>query len=218
MNLPVITSFVFYLVCMLAIGIFFYLRTKDLNDYVLGGRQLGGAVAALSAGASDMSGWLLLGLPGRAVRGRHEQCLDRRGAGYRRIPELAVHRQTAAYLYRGGQRLDYPARLPGAPVSRTAAGCCGWLRPWLSWYFSPSIHPPAWWEAPFFSNRPSGSTIMWPCGWEPWSSFPYTFPGRFHGGKLDRFLPGHHDVHRPFVRADHRCGQNRRLGKGGSPG
>ena len=64
MNLPVITSFVFYLVCMLAIGIFFYLRTKDLNDYVLGGRQLGGAVAALSAGASDMSGWLLLGLPG----------------------------------------------------------------------------------------------------------------------------------------------------------
>lgn len=41
-----------------------YRRTTDLSDFVLGGRSLGPAVAALSAGASDMSGWLLLGLPG----------------------------------------------------------------------------------------------------------------------------------------------------------
>ena len=64
MNTPVITSFIVYLIGMLSIGIYFYLRTKNLSDYVLGGRQLSGAVAALSAGASDMSGWLLLGLPG----------------------------------------------------------------------------------------------------------------------------------------------------------
>ncbi len=64
MNTPVIVSFIIYLIGMLSIGIFFYLRTKNLSDYVLGGRQLTGAVAALSAGASDMSGWLLLGLPG----------------------------------------------------------------------------------------------------------------------------------------------------------
>lgn len=64
MNTPVLATFTVYLIAMLAIGVLAYLRTKDLSDYVLGGRQLGGAVAALSAGASDMSGWLLLGLPG----------------------------------------------------------------------------------------------------------------------------------------------------------
>lgn len=49
---------------MLLIGAYFYFKTKNLNDYVLGGRGLGPTVTALSAGASDMSGWLLLGLPG----------------------------------------------------------------------------------------------------------------------------------------------------------
>src|SRR5690554_6273244 len=49
---------------MLVIGVIAYRMTNNLSDYVLGGRRLGGAVAALSAGASDMSSWLLLGLPG----------------------------------------------------------------------------------------------------------------------------------------------------------
>src|SRR5699024_3892993 len=49
---------------MLLIGVYMYRRTTDLSDYVIGGRSLGPAVAALSAGASDMSGWLLLDLPG----------------------------------------------------------------------------------------------------------------------------------------------------------
>ncbi|KAE8762440.1 sodium/proline symporter PutP [Georgenia thermotolerans] len=53
-----------YLVGMLAIGWYFFARTKDLSDYMLGGRGLPPSVAALSAGASDMSGWLLMGLPG----------------------------------------------------------------------------------------------------------------------------------------------------------
>ena len=64
MELPVLISFCLYMVIMLAIGIYFYLKTDDLSDYVLGGRGLGPVVTALSAGASDMSGWLLLGLPG----------------------------------------------------------------------------------------------------------------------------------------------------------
>lgn len=51
---------------MLAVGLYAYRRTSNLSDYVLGGRKLGGGVAALSAGASDMSSWLLLGLPGYA--------------------------------------------------------------------------------------------------------------------------------------------------------
>lgn len=53
-----------YLVAMLGLGIAAYRYTSNLKDYILGGRQLGGGVAALSAGASDMSGWLMLGLPG----------------------------------------------------------------------------------------------------------------------------------------------------------
>ncbi|WP_420489657.1 sodium/proline symporter PutP [Neobacillus vireti] len=53
-----------YMVGMLLIGYFAYKRTSNLSDYMIGGRGLGAAVTALSAGASDMSGWLLMGLPG----------------------------------------------------------------------------------------------------------------------------------------------------------
>jgi len=69
MNVPTLTAFIFYLIVLLSIGIFFYLRTSSLSDYVLGGRGLNPWVAALSAGASDMSGWLLLGLPGAMYAG-----------------------------------------------------------------------------------------------------------------------------------------------------
>ena len=64
MQTPVLISFIIYMVVMLGIGLYFYFKTDNLSDYVLGGRGLGPAVTALSAGASDMSGWLLLGLPG----------------------------------------------------------------------------------------------------------------------------------------------------------
>ncbi|WP_431028274.1 sodium/proline symporter PutP [Lysinibacillus sp. LZ02] len=57
-------AIVLYMVAMLAIGWYAFMRTKNLNDYMLGGRGLGPAVTALSAGAADMSGWLLMGLPG----------------------------------------------------------------------------------------------------------------------------------------------------------
>ncbi|WHI45990.1 sodium/proline symporter PutP [Microbulbifer sp. EKSA008] len=59
-------TFVAYLALIVVIGIYAYMRTKNASDYFLGGRSLPPAVAALSAGASDMSGWLLLGLPGAA--------------------------------------------------------------------------------------------------------------------------------------------------------
>jgi len=49
---------------MVTIGWFAYRQTKDLDDFMLAGRGLKPGTAALSAGASDMSGWLLLGLPG----------------------------------------------------------------------------------------------------------------------------------------------------------
>ncbi len=53
-----------YFAGMLLIGWFAFRRTKSLDDYMLAGRGLRPGVAALSAGASDMSGWLLMGLPG----------------------------------------------------------------------------------------------------------------------------------------------------------
>ncbi|MDO5710684.1 MAG: sodium/proline symporter PutP [Micrococcales bacterium] len=59
-----IAAMLIYLLGMLAIGWYSYNRTKDLDDYMLGGRDLSPPVAALSAGAADMSGWLLMGLPG----------------------------------------------------------------------------------------------------------------------------------------------------------
>ncbi|SFH15522.1 sodium/proline symporter [Cryobacterium levicorallinum] len=57
-------AIVLYLSGMVAIGYFAFRQTKDLDDYMLAGRGLKPGTAALSAGASDMSGWLLLGLPG----------------------------------------------------------------------------------------------------------------------------------------------------------
>jgi len=59
-------TFVAYFALVLVIGWYAFRRTANLTDFILGGRRLGSGTAALSAGASDMSGWLLLGLPGLA--------------------------------------------------------------------------------------------------------------------------------------------------------
>ncbi|WP_285872631.1 sodium/proline symporter PutP [Metabacillus litoralis] len=63
-NYAQLTAIIIYLIGMGAIGVIATKMTSNLNDYVLGGRRLSAGVAALSAGASDMSGWLMLGLPG----------------------------------------------------------------------------------------------------------------------------------------------------------
>lgn len=61
---PLLVTFIAYLLFILFLGIKAYRRTHSLGDYILGGRKLGPVITALSVGASDMSGWLLLGLPG----------------------------------------------------------------------------------------------------------------------------------------------------------
>lgn len=61
---PLYVTFAAYLLLMVGIGFWAWYRTKTFDDYILGGRSLGSYVTALSAGASDMSGWLLMGLPG----------------------------------------------------------------------------------------------------------------------------------------------------------
>ncbi|MBN8252401.1 sodium/proline symporter PutP [Priestia flexa] len=65
MDISLFISLAIYFIGMLAIGWYAYKKsTDDISGYMLGGRGLGPAVTALSAGASDMSGWMLMGLPG----------------------------------------------------------------------------------------------------------------------------------------------------------
>lgn len=63
-TIAILIAFACYLFIMILIGIFSMKRTNNTEDYFLGGRGLNSWVAALSAQASDMSGWLLMGLPG----------------------------------------------------------------------------------------------------------------------------------------------------------
>ena len=67
-NFAEILAFALYLVLVLTVGIVFFVKGRKSaggdKDYFLGGRQMNGWVAALSAGASDMSAWVLMGLPG----------------------------------------------------------------------------------------------------------------------------------------------------------
>ncbi len=67
-NFAEVLAFALYLVLVLAVGVVFFLKGRKNQggdkDYFLGGRQMNGWVAALSAGASDMSAWVLMGLPG----------------------------------------------------------------------------------------------------------------------------------------------------------
>jgi sodium/proline symporter len=59
-----LVTFIVYFIFLLGIGFYFYRRNVSIEDYLLGGRGMGAWVTALSAQASDMSGWLLMGLPG----------------------------------------------------------------------------------------------------------------------------------------------------------
>jgi len=64
MSMPTLITFLVYFAFLLGIGAYFYRKSVSIEDYLLGGRGMGAWVTALSAQASDMSGWLLMGLPG----------------------------------------------------------------------------------------------------------------------------------------------------------
>ena len=68
-QISILVVFVLYLCFMVGIGFVFSRRKMTNADYVLGGRKLNPWVTAMSAQASDMSGWLLTGLPGLAYAG-----------------------------------------------------------------------------------------------------------------------------------------------------
>ena len=96
-NLCIIVTIVGYLAAMLLVGFAYSKSNNDSTDFYLGGRKMGPLVTAMSAEASDMSSWLLMGLPGVAyLTGLAEASrLDghRPGAGH--LAELA-HRGPAA--------------------------------------------------------------------------------------------------------------------------
>ena len=64
LSYPLLITFCAYFGLLFVLGLIAYRQTESLDDYILGGRKLGPTLVALSVGASDMSGWLLLGLPG----------------------------------------------------------------------------------------------------------------------------------------------------------
>ena len=65
-DLYIILAFILYLGLMMGIGVYYYRRTRNMADYIIGNRKLGAWVTSMSAEASDMSGWMLMGLPGYA--------------------------------------------------------------------------------------------------------------------------------------------------------
>lgn len=64
MNTPMLVTFLVYILGIVTIVSLAYCVTHNFDDYILGSRRFGALVTAFSAGASDMSGWLLMGLPG----------------------------------------------------------------------------------------------------------------------------------------------------------
>ena len=65
-DIVIINTFVLYIGLMMAIGVYYYRRTRNMSYYFLGNRKLGAWVTSMSAEASDMSGWMLMGVPGFA--------------------------------------------------------------------------------------------------------------------------------------------------------
>lgn len=107
-------TIVAYLILMIVVGILASKKNKDTSDFYLGGRKLGPIVTAMSAEASDMSSYLLMGLPGLALLTGFAD------VGWTVIG-LAIGTylrcKTAANLF-SAQRLDYNSRLFLEPLSR----------------------------------------------------------------------------------------------------
>ena len=79
---------------LLFVGRYSYNKNANMGEYLLDNRRLGPVVTALSAGASDMSGWMLLGVPGALYATGF-------GARYRSVLQLSIFSKAFARLYRG---------------------------------------------------------------------------------------------------------------------
>lgn len=109
MNWGIVGAFIGYFVLVLLIGLYFYKKSTNVADYMLGGRQLHPAVAALSAQASDMSGWLLMGLPGSLyLAGMSEMWIGVGLAIGTYASWLVIARRLRRYSYEAGDAITLP--------------------------------------------------------------------------------------------------------------
>lgn len=108
-------TIVAYLILMIVVGILASKKNKDTSDFYLGGRKLGPIVTAMSAEASDMSSYLLMGLPGLALLTGFAD------VGGRSLVWQSVHISTGYSLQNGCEFiLSTTARLQFQTFSRTA--------------------------------------------------------------------------------------------------
>ncbi len=109
LNWGVVGAFIGYFVFVLLIGFYFYKKSSNLEDYMLAGRDLNPAVAALSAQASDMSGWLLMGLPGALyLSGMSEVWIGVGLAVGSYCSWLVVAKRLRQYSYLSGNAITVP--------------------------------------------------------------------------------------------------------------
>ena len=99
----IIVTIVVYLAAMLLVGFAYSKTNNDSADFYLGGRKMGPLVTAMSAEASDMSSWLLMGMPGLAYLSRH------------RLAGLDGHRPCAGHLAQLAHRGPAAPPLFGQP-------------------------------------------------------------------------------------------------------
>ena len=105
----ILAAFVIYLLFMVVIGLVYAKKNENAEDYFLGGRKLSGAVAALSAQASDMSGWLLMGLPGSVYALGTGQAWIAIGLFIGTVCNwLFVSKRLRRYMIRAGNALTLP--------------------------------------------------------------------------------------------------------------
>lgn len=120
----IFAAFGCYLLAMMGIGVFYYKRTKNSEDYFLGGRSLNGWVAALSAQASDMSGWLLMGLPGAIYAFGTGQIWIAVGLAIGTILNwILVASRLRRYTIQAGNSLTLPEFLKPVSGSHEGAAC-----------------------------------------------------------------------------------------------
>ena len=108
-TVAIVIAFVLYLALMIVVGLMAMRKTKGADDYFLGGRKLSGPVAAMSAQASDMSGWLLMGLPGSVYALGTGQAWIAIGLGLGTIANwLIIAKPLRAYTIVAGNSMTLP--------------------------------------------------------------------------------------------------------------
>ena len=152
---PMLVTFLVYIFGMILIGFLAWRSTKNFDDYILGGRSLGPMVTALSAGASDMSGWLLMCLPGAIfISGISESWIAIGLTVGAWINWKLVAGRLRVHTEANNNALTLPDYFKPDALKITAAFCALSL-PWLSSCSLPSTVPPASWRALACSKAPS---------------------------------------------------------------